>query len=99
MLLLGVRSEIEWIQETARIPVLGGIFLFLFLRRRVSRMVSAVSVKLRRGLAAGLHTSAGSSSFYAVVLPRGVTHKQFFPAKCRSGDASTKKMVIKQATG
>lgn len=30
MLLLGVRSEIEWIQETARIPVLGGIFLFLF---------------------------------------------------------------------
>ncbi len=31
MLLLGVKTEIKWIQQTAKLPIFGGIFLFVLM--------------------------------------------------------------------
>lgn len=64
MLLLGVKSEIEWIQETAKIPVLGGVFLFLF------TFVPAVVLSfLAQAAIPGLHDDVGFTKAMFVLLP------------------------------
>src|SRR3712207_2444547 len=64
MLLLGVKSEVEWIQETARIPVLGGVFLFLL------TFVPAVLLSfLAQAAIPGLHDEMGFTKAMFILLP------------------------------
>lgn len=64
MLLLGVKSEVEWIQETSKIPILGGVFLFLF------TFVPALILSfLAQAAIPGLHDDLGFTKAMFVLLP------------------------------
>ena len=63
-LLLAVKTEIEWIEDIAKIPILGHIFLFLLI------FIPAVLLSfLVQATIPGLHNDIGFTKAMLVLLP------------------------------
>jgi hypothetical protein len=63
-LLLGVKTEIDWINNIAKIPILGGAFLF------VGMFIPAVLLSfLAQALIPGLHDDIGFTKAMLLLLP------------------------------
>lgn len=64
LLLLGVKTDEEWIKGIARIPILGHIFLFILV------FIPAVLLSfLVQAVIPGLHDDAGFTKAMLVLLP------------------------------
>src|SRR5258705_6964265 len=64
LLFLGVDTEIEWIDSIARIPILGHIFLFLFIF-----VPPVLTSFLAQAIIPGLHNDLGFTKAMLLLLP------------------------------
>ena len=64
LLFLGAKTNVEWINDIAKTPVIGGAFLFVFM------FVPAVLISfLAQFLIPGLHNDIGFTKAMLVLLP------------------------------
>jgi hypothetical protein len=64
LLFLGVKTEVEWIEDIAAVPILGHIFLFLLI------FIPAVLLSfLAQSIIPGLHDDIGFTKAMLVLLP------------------------------
>ena len=62
LLFLGVKTDINWIEETATVPILGGIFLFIFIPPVI---ISFIAQKL----VPGMNNDIGFTKAMLLLLP------------------------------
>ena len=64
LLFLGVKTEVEWIEDVAVVPVIGHVFLFLLI------FIPAVLLSfLAQAVIPGLHNDIGFTKAMLVLLP------------------------------
>ena len=72
LLFLGVKTDINWIEETAATPILGGVFLFVFM------FIPPVIVSfIAQKIVPGLNNEIGFTKAMLLLLPLWLTFAWF----------------------